>query len=100
MINIGERLKAIRNSQGISIRQLEFLSGVSQATISRIENENHSPSIETLEKICKALDITLKDLVDNNENLSVDLLNLSSTIKKLSPEQRRAVNDMLKSFLK
>ena len=75
------------------------MSGVSNATISRIENDNQSPSIETLERICTALEISLKDFLEYNDKLPIDLLNLTSTIKKLSPEQRLAVNEMLKSFL-
>ena len=99
MINIGEQIKIIRNKKGITVRQLEVLSGVSNATISRIENDNQSPSIETLERICTALEISLKDFLEYNDKLPIDLLNLTSTIKKLSPEQRLAVNEMLKSFL-
>ncbi|MFB5281817.1 helix-turn-helix domain-containing protein [Peribacillus sp. Hz7] len=99
MVNLGKRLREIRTDKGISSTQLEFLSGVTQSTISKIENNTHSPSIETLLKICSALEISIVDLFKDNETLPIDLMNLISTAKKLSPTQRQKVTEMLESFL-
>lgn len=98
MINIGEKLKSIRLDKGISSKELEALSGVNQSTISRIENNTHSPSIDTLFKICTALDISINDFFKDNEELPVDVINLISTAKKMSPNQRQKVTEMLESF--
>ncbi|MCZ0871254.1 helix-turn-helix domain-containing protein [Peribacillus sp. AS_2] len=100
MNNLGERLRAIRLEKGISSNQLEHLSGVSQSSISKIESSIHSPSIENLLKICEALEISIIDLFDDNEEISSDLLNLINTAKKLSTHQRKKVTEMIESFLK
>lgn len=99
MINIGEKLRSIRLDKGISSKELEALSGINQSTISRIENNTHSPSIETLFKICSALEISINDFFKDNEELPVDLMSLLNTAKKMSPTQRQKVTEMIESFL-
>ncbi len=99
MINLGERLRSIRKDRGISSYQLEFLSGITQATISRIENNKHSPSIDTLLKICNALEISIIDLLfEIHDELPDDMINLINTAKQLTPQQRKKVTEMLQSF--
>lgn len=99
MINLGERLRSIRKDKGISSYQLEFLSGITQATISRIENNKHSPSIDTLLKLCNALEISVIDLLfEIHDELPADMINLINTAKQLTPQQRKKVTEMLQSF--
>lgn len=99
MINLGERLQNIRKDKGISSYQLEFLSGITQATISRIENNKQSPSIDTLLKLCNALEISVIDLLfEIHDELPNDMINLINTAKQLTPQQRKKVTEMLQSF--
>jgi transcriptional regulator with XRE-family HTH domain len=98
MINLGEKLLSIRKERGISSSKLEILSGVNQSTISRIETNAQSPTIDTLLKLCEALGVTLFDLFDNND-IPADMINLINTAKQLSPKQRQKVTEMLQSFL-
>lgn len=100
MKNLGERLKTIRLEKGISSNQLEMLSGVNQSTISRIEKNLHSPSVETLLKLCVALEISFIDLLEDNEEIPFDLQNLIKVAKKLSSHQRKKITEMIESFLK
>ncbi|MEE3953439.1 helix-turn-helix domain-containing protein [Peribacillus frigoritolerans] len=100
MNNLGERIKAIRLSKDISTEKLASLTGVNQSTISRIENNLRSTSIDTLLKICEALEISIKDIFENDENLPPDLLNLIITAKKLSPNQRKKITEMIEAFIK
>ncbi|MBD8069297.1 helix-turn-helix domain-containing protein [Bacillus sp. PS06] len=95
MENIGEKLRKIRNEKGISSNQLEILSGVNQSTIIRIETNVQSPSIETLLKICDALDYSIVHLFED----SADMINLINTAKKLSPNQRQKITEMIEAFL-
>jgi transcriptional regulator with XRE-family HTH domain len=99
LYNLGERLKEIRLSKGITLSQLERESRVSSATISRIERNIYSTSIDNLLDICDALKITIVDLLETKENLPIDMLNLISTAKKLSPLQRKKITEMIETFL-
>ncbi|MCY8937866.1 helix-turn-helix domain-containing protein [Peribacillus frigoritolerans] len=99
MMNLGEKLRALRLENGISTTQLELLSGISQSNISKIERNIQSPSVDTLLKITEALGTSLIDLFDISEELPSDLVNLVNTAKKLTPQQRKKVTEMIQSFL-
>lgn len=61
-VNIGGRLKKVRLEKGYTLKDVAGKSGYSKALISRIENGNVSPSINSLLKIASALDIKPHDL--------------------------------------
>ena len=59
--NVGDRLRAIRVSAGLSQRALATRSGVTNATISLIESNRFNPSIGVLKKILAGIPMTLSD---------------------------------------
>ena len=63
-INIGPKLKAVREKKGLTLKQLAAISGLSIGFISQIEREQVDPSWASLKKITAALNIKLKDLFD------------------------------------
>ena len=90
MIAVGDRIIELRKHLGLSQRQLATLSGVSQSGLSSIESNSKSPSLETLSLICKALNISLSELL-NSEKIesnitSYELQQLLTEASKLSKE--------------
>ena len=65
--NMGERIRAERERQGISLRALARDVGVSASMISQIENGKSRPSVSTLYAITTALGLPMQDVfaVDN-----------------------------------
>lgn len=61
---IGLKIKLLRNKIGISQEELGFRADISKTQIGLIERGESSPTIDTLEQIAKALEISLVDLVD------------------------------------
>ena len=61
---IGLKIKLLRNKIGISQEELGFRAGVSKQQIGLIERGESSPTIDTLDQIAHALEISLVDLVD------------------------------------
>lgn len=57
---IAGRIKAAREAQGMTLRQLSEQTGVNISNLSRIERGEVSPTLETLQTICKALGLTLR----------------------------------------
>lgn len=49
-----------RKKKNITQKQLAELTGIAQADISRLENGNGNPSIDTLERIAQGLGMKLK----------------------------------------
>jgi transcriptional regulator with XRE-family HTH domain len=58
---IGQRLKRLRQEQGISQRDLSS-PGVSYAYISRVEADARTPSVKALRKIANKLGVTVEHL--------------------------------------
>lgn len=56
---IGERIRLLRERQGLSQGDVEKRSGMLRCYISRVENGHTVPSLETLEKFAKALAVPL-----------------------------------------
>ena len=60
---IAKNIKKHRKEKGLSQDKLSRLADVSHATIIKIESGGiQSPTIDTVQKIAKALDIGLEDL--------------------------------------
>ena len=49
-----------RKNTGLSQKQLSELTGIAQGDISRLENGNANPSLNTLKRLAAAMDMTLK----------------------------------------
>lgn len=60
--NMGERIRAERERQGISLRALARDVGVSASMISQIENGKSRPSVSTLYAITTALGLPMQDV--------------------------------------
>ena len=57
--SLGESLRALREQRGVSLRTLAAQTDFSPSFLSQIENGQCSPSISSMERIAKALDVTL-----------------------------------------
>ena len=62
--NIARTVKRLREKTGLSQEKLARLADVSNNTIINIEAEKqNNPTIETLKKIAKALNISIEELI-------------------------------------
>jgi transcriptional regulator with XRE-family HTH domain len=57
------RLREWRERRGLSLRRLGELSSVHYVSLARLEAGQGDPQLSTLLKLCKALHITLNQLV-------------------------------------
>ena len=64
---IGERLKELRERKNFSQGEIEKRTGLLRCYISRVENGHTVPSIETLEKLARALEIPMYQLFYEGE---------------------------------
>ncbi len=60
-MDIGARLQAIRTAKGLSQRELAKRVGVTNSTISLIEQNKVSPSVSSLKKVLDGIPISLSD---------------------------------------
>jgi transcriptional regulator with XRE-family HTH domain len=56
-MNIGRRIRMLREAKGLSQGDIERRSGLLRSYISRVEGGYTAPSLATIEKFAKALDV-------------------------------------------
>jgi transcriptional regulator with XRE-family HTH domain len=66
-MDVGDRLKQFRELRGLSQGKIEELTGLLRSYISRVENGHTVPSVETLQKFARALDMPLYQLLYEGE---------------------------------
>jgi transcriptional regulator with XRE-family HTH domain len=96
---IGERLRALRETKSLSQGEIEKRTGLLRCYISRVENGHTVPSIETLEKLARALEVPLYQLFyDSEEPPQLPNLPERKTADEIawgsSPEEARFLNRM------
>ena len=64
---ISERLRSIREEKHLSQGELERRTGLKRCYISRVENGHTIPSIDTLEKLARAMEIPLYQIFYEGE---------------------------------
>jgi transcriptional regulator with XRE-family HTH domain len=64
MSNISKTLRKLREQKGLTQEKLARLADVSNNTVIKIEaGKNQNPTLETLKRLAKALDISVDDLI-------------------------------------
>ena len=64
---IGDRLRVLREEKKLSQGDVEKRTGLLRCYISRVENGHTVPAIETLEKMARAFEVPLYQLVYDGE---------------------------------
>jgi transcriptional regulator with XRE-family HTH domain len=67
-VNIGERLRDLREARNISMRALATRSGLSANALSMIERGRASPSVSTLYKLAEALGVSITSFFSSDTN--------------------------------
>jgi len=64
MKNIGDKLKEVRKTKGLSQEELADLAKINLRTIQRIESNKSEPRGNTINQICNVLEINIEDILD------------------------------------
>jgi len=63
--NLSNNIKRLRESKGLSQEKLARLADVANNTLIKMESgENKNPTLETLKKVAKALEVSVDDLIN------------------------------------
>lgn len=61
---LGERIKALREQQGLSQRKLALMIGSNQTHIWQIENGTVNVGLDILCRLADAIEVNVRDLID------------------------------------
>lgn len=92
--NIGTTIRAYRLQKGMSQGDIEKRTGLLRCYLSRVENGHTVPSLETLQKIARALDLQLSEFFAEDK-VARDMAGLSlneDEIRFLTQIQRYSAN--------
>jgi transcriptional regulator with XRE-family HTH domain len=73
-LSIGPRVRALRESMGLSLRDLAQRSGVSAPMLSQVERGDTSPTLQVAAKIASGLDLRLSQLLRLDEGGAVTVV--------------------------
>ena len=63
--NLSKNVKKLRKAKGLSQEKLARLADVANNTLIKMETgENINPTLETLKRVAKALDVSVDDLIN------------------------------------
>lgn len=64
--DVGKRIKNLRTNLGLSQEKLALKAGIDRTYLAGIESGKRNVTVISLEKIIKALEISIKDFFDFN----------------------------------
>jgi len=67
-MNVGKRIRKLRDAKGLSQADIERRSGLLRSYVSRVESGYTAPSLSTLEKFAKALEVEPYQLLFEERN--------------------------------
>lgn len=83
---MGERVRIARTSRGLSREKLSEMLGISALFLGYIECGQRGMSIETLQKLCNALNVSADYILFGTDNSKTDRELLIDSIAELEPQ--------------
>lgn len=97
---LGLKIKELRKRKGLTQEELAELIQMEQNSISVMESGRNFPTLGTLEKIAKVLDVNLSDFFDYDYIEDIDVIKASTEdiINKMDDKQLRQLFKYVKSI--
>ena len=104
-IDVGARVRRFRHIRGLSQEQLALEAGINPAFLGHLERGLKSPTITTLDKLVRALNITFEELFADEiceliPEREFALERIRLLVKDLSVQQLEAVADIIQATVK
>ncbi len=98
---LGKRLAEIRKSKKITQEKLAEMTNLANNYISNIENHRSIPSLETLMKLCEALEVTPNDILLGTSTHSKQYMGdeLQNKINQCTPKEKRLIDGLVSLLL-
>lgn len=99
-MDVKEKLQDMLKARNWSYYRLAKESDIAWSTIRNMFDRGTEPTLPTLEAICRGLDISLAELLadDDSQNLTDDQRDLLENWEKLDAEDKRLCLDLLRSL--
>ena len=95
---LGKRIAILRKKKSLTQEKLSEKAEITNNYLSNIENNHSIPSLETLIKICSALEVTPNEILLGTVNNTKEYLNkeISEKFNNCTPEEKRLILSIVK----
>ena len=93
-MDVGVRIRELRERAGFTQNRLAEWAGVSQTHLRRVELGQQDITVGQLRLVCDGLGVSLAEFFNVNEEKE----NLTDVISKLTPKQKQLLIEFLKSI--
>ena len=102
---LGERIKTMRESRGMTQVQLAAEMGVSRSAIGMYERDEREPDLDTIEALADIFNVPMSALTDRNENkpdlvAEPKIAELNHLFSLVSDDLQDTVLNLLRAFVK
>lgn len=102
---VGEQIRAFRQDRGLSQEELAFKSELNTTFVGQVERGIKKPTIDTLEKLVNALDVTFedlfsfeKDIIKHKDSTIIDKIVFELNVRTY--DEQTIVYNFIKQILK
>ena len=86
---VGAKIKYLRQKRGLSQEALALSCDMNPAFLGHVERGMRSPTLNTLQRICDGLGITLTELLLTEPNASADTTGCAAAIQHVTDRMRQ-----------
>lgn len=98
---ISTNIKALRLEHHLTQEEFAEKIGISLQGLSNIERNRYQPTAETVDKICKAFDITPVQLLLTNVNTNKELIqNITAILSVCTTKKLKKIYDIITIIIK
>lgn len=100
-IQLGKNIKYVRKSLNMTQERLSEMVDISTVFISQIENGARKPSLETVYKISIALNVSIDELINNQEitELLIDTTEINTLLQGRTTQEINLITSIAKTVL-
>ena len=101
MERFSKKVRDMRQLRGISQEQLALKAGINVSFLGQIERGTKKPTIDTIDKLLEALDISYQEFFDFESNIAQDATIIDKIIYELKPrplEEQQLIYDLMRKI--
>ena len=102
--SLGDRLRNIRFSKGLSQEEVALRAEITTAYYGLVERNRKNPTVKILDKICQALGITLIEVFSQNQTSSKEYdeltMQIISQLNGQPDEMKQVILNVIKQIVK
>lgn len=94
-LRLGQRVRRKRAARAMTMRRLAEESGISLPYLSRVEKGDGNVSIAVLQRLARALNVSMDSLLSDQDEYGVDYALIIELLKRQSPDSLREIRSQL-----